>query len=106
MAAEEDFDPRGAIDSLRANLEQPDKFSDIFCNAAKTQKSIDNVLKDTIRELLKHDKETLEHVKNVQRQVNKEDIRNIIKQIGWGGWTLITVIITAIITSLIRKYIG
>ncbi|HDV5783368.1 TPA: hypothetical protein RJD83_000280 [Legionella pneumophila] len=106
MAVEEDFDPRGAIDSLRANLEQPDKFAELFCNAAAKQKSIDNVLKDIVRELLKHDKETVERIKTIQKEVNKDDWKTIIKKIGVSGWSILLLIIGALISGLSRKYFG
>jgi len=35
---DDNYDPRKEIEKLQANLHQPDKFAEIFCTAARTQK--------------------------------------------------------------------
>lgn len=106
MSANDDFDIKNMVLNLSANLEQPDKFAEIFCKAAEKQKSIDAVLKNIVREVLKYDNDTLEHIKIVQRQVNNEDWRSFIKRIGIAGWSISMLVIGAIITGLSRKYFG
>jgi catalase (peroxidase I) len=106
MSSSDDFNIQDTLLNLSANFEQPDKFAEIFCNAAKKQKSIDSTLKDIVRELLKHDKDTVDHLKSVQRQVNKEDLKNLARQIGATGWSVIMLVLGGIISLLLKKYFG
>lgn len=102
---QDDFSPNQLIKSLSEKIEQPDKFAHVFCEAAKSQKTIDEVLKEIIRKLLKHDYETIEHLKALQRQVDREDWRYVVKKVGLTGWSIIMVILGAIITALARHFI-
>lgn len=103
---DEDFDPNKAIRNLSANLEQPDKFAEIFCKAAKKQKDIDNILKDTIKNLLQHDNETRKMIKDMLREIEKEDWKKFLKKIGMAGWSLIVAGTSAIITIFATSFIG
>lgn len=67
----DDFDPNEAIRKLSATIEQPDKFAEIFCTAAKTQKNIDTALKDLIKDLLQHDHVARNIIKSIIREVDK-----------------------------------
>lgn len=103
---DDDFsDARKAIEALSANLQQPDKFAETFCEAAKKQKAIENVLKDNIRSLIETDKETREFIKSMLREVEAEDWRLFLKK---GGGIIITIgalILGAILQGLSRKYL-
>ena len=101
----DDFNPKQAYDALSANIEQPERFAQLFCKAAKKQKSIDEVLKNVIRDLLDNDQKTIDRVKRLQRDVDKEDWRNFIKKVGLVGWSIIMVAIGAAITIILKKYI-
>jgi hypothetical protein len=98
----DDYDPQKTVADLVANFEQPDRFAQIFCKAAEKQKSIDEVLQKNIKHLLQHDKETIDCIKNLQRQVDKEDWRYFLKKMGIGGWTIIVVILTALIDRWLK----
>ena len=106
----DDFNPKQAYESLSANIEQPDKFAQLFCKAAASQKSIDNVLKKTFRNLLSKDHQTIERVKQLQREINKEDWRSFLNKIGWTGWALIWAIfggtLLAVAQAISKKYLG
>lgn len=103
---EQPWDSKSAYTTLAANLEQPDKFAQIFCEAASKQKSIDNVLKDNTKSLIKSDKETRDMLKELLREVNKEDWRFFLNKIGAIGWAVILLVVGAILQGLSRKYLG
>ena len=103
---DDNADPKDAVRILKANLEQPHKFAQIFCEAAKSQKPIEDAIKKVIRKLLKEDKETTESVKKIQRDVNKEDWKLIIGKIGFGSWTIMVIILTIVLQSLSKKILG
>ena len=82
------------------------KFAEIFCQAAGKQKSIDKVLKDNIRELIKSDKETREMPKELLREVDQEDWRRFVKKVGTPAWAIGLIIIGATLQALSRKFFG
>lgn len=98
---DENFIPKEALRKISASLDQPDKFAEIFCTAAKTQKSIDTVLKDVLRDLLKNDEVSRSVVKDLLREVEKEDWRAFVRK-GFGGvGALILIGFGALLTALI-----
>ena len=100
----DDFDPKQSYIKLSASLEQPDKFAEIFCSAAKKQKSIDNVLKENIIELLQKDNEARNQIKSLLREIEKEDWRAFIKKGGSFILPLIYLVAGALLTGLSRKF--
>lgn len=103
---DDDFDPKQAIAALLANLEQPDKFAHLFCEAAKKQKAIDDVLKENIRALIKHDIEVINSIKYLQRQVDKEDWKFFLKKMGTSSWAILLLMLGAMLQALSGKYLG
>ncbi len=91
----DDYDPTQLIQELSANLNQPDKFAEIFCSAAKTQKKIDNTINDCIRMLLKTDTDARNSIKNIVKEVNREDLKLIVNKIGLAAWSILLLIIGA-----------
>lgn len=102
-ATDDDFNPRSAIEKVSASLEQPDKFAEIFCNAAKKQKSIDNTLRAIMIDLLKNDQEARVQVKALLREVEKEDWRAFVRKGAGLLWTMLSIIFGIIITVIINK---
>ncbi len=88
----DEFDPRTAITEINAILKQPNEFAKIFCHAAGIDKTIDLVLKDTVRELIQTDQSTRESLKLILKEVQSDDWKVFAKKIGFGLWTLISVI--------------
>jgi hypothetical protein len=103
----DDYDPKQSIQELSNNLMQPDKFADIFCYAAKTQKKIDDVIKENFQETLRKDNDTINAVKRIIQDCNKEDLMSLLKKIGFGigfgVWTILTIILTAWATRFFSK---
>jgi hypothetical protein len=95
----DDYDPRQSIQELSANLTQPDKFAEIFCNAAKTQKKIDDVIKENIREMLRKDYSVINDVKKIVMDSNKEDRWLIFNKVGLAAWSILLIVITALATA-------
>ena len=102
---DDDFTPSKTVEEVAANLEQPDKFAKIFCNAANSQKEIDLVLKKNIKEVIKTDKEIYDFLKEIMRQVDKEDWRSFLTKIGALGWAVILLAIGGILQALSRHYL-
>lgn len=101
----DDFDPREAIAKLSANLEQPDKFAKLFCEAAEQQKSIDAVLKKNIKQLIQSDNDIADSIKSFQREVDKEDWRRFIKKFGGFIYSIGLLIIGAVLQALSKKFL-
>lgn len=101
---DEDYEPKTAIRRLSASLDQPDKFAEIFCSAAKSQKNIDATLKDVMRDLLKSDKDTRDFVKDLLREVEHEDWRLFVKKFGGLLWALLLIAFGAILTVILEKF--
>lgn len=101
---DDEFEPKAAFRKISASLDQPDKFAEIFCSAAKTQKNIDTTLKDIMRDLLKNDRESRELVKDMLREVEKEDWKFFIKKSGGIVWTLGSIAFGAVLTAVLRLF--
>lgn len=101
----DDYAPKEAFDKLAANLEQPDKFAKVFCEAAEGQKSIDIILKKNIKEVIKSDKETYDFLKEIIRTVDKEDWKSFLSKIGSLGWAILLLVLGAILQALSRHYL-
>lgn len=102
----DDWDPKKAFDKVSASLEQPDKFVEIFCKAATSQKSIDKVLTDNFKSLLQHDNDVRYQIKGLFREVDKEDWRSYVRKIGAPAWAVILVAMGALLQSLFRHFFG
>ena len=98
-AGNDDYDPNQLIQELSANLTQPDRFAEIFCTAAHTQKKIDETLRSVVRQLIKSDHETIAEIKVIIKKVAKEDLMVLGKNIGFATWSIILIIATALITK-------
>ncbi len=80
------------------------EFAKIFCDAAKNQKSINITLKEVLKDLLVNDNETIEIIKNLQREIAKEDWRNFAKKVGIAGWTILLLLLGAAFQAILRKF--
>lgn len=105
MDAGEDYNPKALIAKLSASLEQPDKFAEIFCAAAKKQKDIDNVLKENIRSIIKDDNETRAQLKTLLREIEKEDLKLFLKKGGNALVMLLSALGGGLITALVGKIV-
>lgn len=100
----DDFDPKDAFTKLAANFDQPDKFANIFCQAIKTQKPIDEAIKNVIKSLIQHDKESRDFIKGIIKELEKENIWIFLKKFGFLSWTLLVAVLSAIAGAIIKTH--
>jgi ferritin len=97
----DDFDPKKEIQDITAILYQPDKFSELFCKAAGSQKNIDEILRTIIRDLIQKDHTTIEFIKDLIKECERKDLMIMIKK----GFSLIGTVIIAIVSGLIGHWL-
>ena len=106
MVDPDNYTPEQQMVRVAATIDQPDKFAKVFCEAAKSQKTIDDALKTVVKSLVQHDKETRDFIKSIQRELEKEDWWLVLKKFGLLGWTLIVAILGAIAGGIVRGVIS
>jgi hypothetical protein len=99
----DDYDPRQLIQELSANLTQPDKFAEIFCTAAKTQKRIDEVLNERIRDLLKNDNDSKNAITLIIKDYDKEGWKFLGKKLALIIWSLLLIVIGVLADKFLGK---
>lgn len=98
----DDFDPKKSIKKLSETIDQPDKFAEVFCSAARSQKIIDCVLKETMRDLMKSDSETRSMIKEMLREVESEDWRSFVRKAFGSIWSLSLIAFGAVLAAVLR----
>lgn len=90
----DDYNPREVITDIVAILTQPDKFAEVFCQAAAKQKDIDKVLQTIIRDLIQTDQPTRDSIKDLIKDYEKQEWWMLIKRVGKVGWSIFVAIIS------------
>jgi hypothetical protein len=90
------------VAKLTNTITQPDKFAQIFCEAAKTQKNIDHVLKDIIVELLGRNSEAQQAIASVVEKVDRDYTRVLSGKLGFGIWAIILIIVETVLHSYFK----
>lgn len=101
----DDLSVSKSVKKISDIIEQPEKFAQIFCEAAEKQKSIDRVLCRIFKDLLTKDHETKEILKNAIKEVEKEDWRFVWKKFGLAISTGLAFIAGSAVTAFISKVI-
>jgi len=83
--------------TLESDIRQPDRFAQIFCEAAKTQKSIDCTLRDILINLLQKDSSAQEAITSIVEGVDRSYGRLLMGKAGWAIWAIIGMVIEAVI---------
>ncbi len=104
MTSQDDYNPAEQIKEISANLKQPDKFAEIFCAAAKSQKKIDAALREIFITLIKGDVEFRDSLKSIIKESNKEDIFFYLKLVGAGIWSIGFLVLGGFITYMFSKH--
>lgn len=73
---------------LASDIRQPDKFARIFCEAAKTQKSIHSALGDVVIALLKQNSDAKDAIQAIVKEVDRGYGRFLMGRIGFAIWTI------------------
>lgn len=89
------------VAKLTSDIRQPDKFAQIFCEAAKTQKSIDCTLREVVVSLLQKDSGVQQTVTSLVEQVDRSYQRILLGRASFAVWTITILVIEAII----RKFL-
>lgn len=79
------------------------KFADTF-NEEKTQKLIQDSINKLILKAMACDHDTRNKVKELIREVDKEDWWNFIKKGGWAIWSIVSACLGAVATLLISNF--
>lgn len=80
----EDFDTLNILKKLDENINQPDKFAEVFCNAASKQLQIRDTLKTIILELAKTNTDFRDELKKICSEILVGSIKNVLKN-WWVG---------------------
>lgn len=102
----DDFDPQKEVKTLYAQLNQPDKFAEVFRSAVQKSKVLNDILRDSIVEALKTDK-AKEAVIQIIKGYDKDEKRTFWKEtrgkIVAVAIAVLTLITEALISNLIRR---
>lgn len=94
-----DFEYADLIKVIDENLHQPDKFAKLFVEAAKSQKAIDEYIKDILIELIDHDKNLEGALLEKLKKHTTIQLMLLGSKIGIAIWSILLIIITALITK-------
>lgn len=94
------------LKDTQQKVERPDGFAKLFCEAAKSQTAVKDLLKEIIQDLLETDVKAQNVLKRLIQEVFKQDWRAFIKTV-WGkfaliAWTAITALIAVLIDRAIK----
>lgn len=105
----DNYDTSALLKETKDKLDRPDKFAEIFCQAAKSQVKIKEHLSKLIREQITKDTAVNDHLNNTFRKIIKNDTRAFYtmlwKKLGW----IITIggtIFATLFTQFLAKKLG
>lgn len=90
------------VAKLSNDIRQPDKFAQIFCEAAQTQKSIDYALKHVVVDLLQKDIDAQQTITSIVEKVDRGYERLLLGKAGWAIWVIIGMVVEGIIHSYFK----
>lgn len=105
MSDSDNFSPEQLLKKAIASLEQPDKFAEIFCQAARKQKAIDDVLQEVMRKLIEHDAPIRDALKGLLKEADKEERRSFFRKIRTQAWAILLLVVGAFLQWVSRKII-
>lgn len=84
--------------------DRPEEFAKLFCEVAKEQVSVRELLQKMVREMLETDAKSRQALMGLIRYSYKEDWRHFVRsawsKVAIAAWTLIVVFVTAWLTSI------
>lgn len=103
----DNYDASAVLQETKDKLDRPDKFAEIFCQAAKSQVKIKECLSKIIRELVTKDTAVNQHLNNAFKEIIKKDTKAfhsmLWKKIGWIVTVLGSIAVTLFTQFLIKK---
>jgi hypothetical protein len=90
------------LDKAHDILQHPDLFAEVFCKVAETQSKVKEIIMAEIRKATENDNDTKKFLKEIIKQVEKEEMWIWGKKIGFAVWTVLILIVGALITKYIK----
>ena len=107
--APDGYDASAILQETKDKLDRPDKFAEIFCQAAKSQVKIKECLSKIIRELVTKDTSVNQHLNNTFKDIIKKDTKAFYtmlwKKLGW-LLTVVGTIAVTLLTQFLAKKLG
>lgn len=104
----DNYDSSAILQETRDKLDRPDKFAEIFCQAAKSQVKIKEYLGKLIREQITKDTAVNQHLINSFKRIIKDDTKAFYvalwKKLGWLLTVLGTIAVTLFTQFLAKKF--
>ena len=98
----DDFDPAEKFRTTIDKIERPDMFAEVFCNAARKQTDIKDCLGDLIKNKIAEDKGIKENIKDLMKEIQRDNIRFMISGFLWVITSAVSAAIGAIVTAFIK----
>ena len=105
----DNYDVDAILQETKDKLERPDKFADIFCEAAKSQIKINKTIVKIIKETVSKDVELNNHFNSMFVNIVKKDTKQFFSSLWRKGIWIITVIgsvILTLLTQFLAKKLG
>lgn len=90
------------LNKAHDTIEHPDKFADVFCNAAETQSKVKDVIKKQIEVSTATDPAVRKSLKEIVKEVEKEEMWIWGKKIGFAAWTVLILVMGALLNKWIK----
>jgi len=92
----DNYDSKAEIERVERKFE-PQNFAKNFCEAAQSQKNIDEVLRNIIRDLVQKDYATIDSIKELIKKCEKEELFVLVRKGLSVGWTVTIAVISGAI---------
>lgn len=104
----DNYDTEAVLKETKDKLDRPDKFADIFCQAAKSQVKIKDCLGKIIREMITKDAQVNQHLNNAFKEIIAKDTKIFYSNL-WrklkGPVALIGTAIGSVVLTLFTQYL-
>ncbi len=101
-----DFDPRSSIEKLDSILSSREKMGEIIKKVIDKEADVKTAIRKEIVDLIKENKNCREEISNIIKSIDRDFITQQRKAFGsWVGigiWSLILIVVTAIIQKYIK----
>jgi hypothetical protein len=97
-----DIDEKHKLDKAHDTIEHPDQFANVLCNVVETQSKVKDAIKKEVKIAVCSDLEMKTFLKEVIKEVEKEEMWIWGKKIGFAVWTILILIAGALISKYIK----
>lgn len=104
----DNYDTEAILKETKDKLERPDKFADIFCQAAKSQVKIKDCLGKIIREMITKDTQVNQHLNNAFKDIIVKDTKIFYSNL-WrkfkGSIVVVGTAVGSVFLTLLTQYL-